>query len=411
VADSIFKNYLEKKNTLIRNRGILQSTYVPEQLLHRDQQISDIADIIAPSLKHDKPSNILIIGKTGTGKTAVVNYIGKELKKADPDEINCQYIYINCEVIDTPYSILYNISNYIITDPNKKIPFTGWSLERIFSELTKFIDDKNKVFVIVLDEIDKSFKRNGDDIFYYLTTINEMLKKSRVSIIGITNNSKFTEECLTPKIRSRLGEEKIIFPPYTPDQLIDIMNERAKDAFYPGALDPSVVPLCAGISAQDSGDARKALDLLRISADIAERNGDPIINDAHVNYARQKIELDAVTEIIKTLTDQSKIVLMSIIKNPGDDNGTITTGDVYTVYREICSILGYTILTQRRVADLISELDMLGIINARVKSFGRKGRTKEIDINVSKEVITLINNDEIFHNLGNYKPCKQTTLM
>ncbi|MFA6870528.1 MAG: cell division control protein Cdc6, partial [Methanomethylophilus sp.] len=104
-------------------------------------------------------------------------------------------------------------------------------------------------------------------------------------------------------------------------------------------------------------------------------------------------------------------VLMSIIKNPGDDNGTITTGDVYTVYREICSILGYTILTQRRVTDLISELDMLGIINARVKSFGRKGRTKEIDINVSKEVITLINNDEIFHNLGNYKPCKQTTLM
>ena len=297
MTDSIFKSYLEKKNILIKNRGILQTTYVPEQLLHRDAQIHDIADIIAPSLKHDKPSNVLIIGKTGTGKTAVVKFIGKELKKADPDEINCSFIYVNCEVTDTPYSILYNICNQIITDPNKKIPFTGWSLEKIFNEMVKYIDEKKKVFVIALDEIDKSFNKNGDDIFYFLTTIGEMLKDSGVSIIGITNNSRFTEECLTPRIKSRLGEEKIIFTPYSPEQLIDIMNDRAKEAFYPNALDPNVIPLCAAVSAQDSGDARKALDLLRISADIAERNGDPLVTDAHVNYARQKIELDAVSEI------------------------------------------------------------------------------------------------------------------
>jgi len=289
-GDSIFKHYLEKKNTLVKNRGILQTTYVPDQLLHRDIQIKDIVDIIAPSLKKDKPSNIIIIGKTGTGKTAVVNYIGKELMKADSGTNNCQYIYVNCEVIDTPYSILYNISNQIITDPNNKIPFTGWSLDKIFVEVVKFVDEADKVFIIVLDEIDKSFKKNGDDIFYFLTTINEMLKKSRVATIGITNNSKFTEECLTPQIRSRLGEEKIVFPPYSPQQLIDILNDRAKIAFYPNALDSSVVNYCAAVSAQDSGDARKALDLLRIAADIAERKGDSCVTSAHVDYARQKIE-------------------------------------------------------------------------------------------------------------------------
>ena len=209
-GDSIFKHYLEKKNTLIKDRGILQTTYVPEQLLHRDSQIKDIVDIVAPSLNKDQPSNILIIGKTGTGKTAVVNYVGKELMKADAmGKNNCRYIYVNCEVIDTPYSILYNISNQIITDPNNKIPFTGWSLDKIFNEIVKVVDNENKVFIIVLDEIDKSFKKNGDDIFYFLTTVNSMLKNSRVSIIGITNNSKFTEECLTPKIRSRLGATSI----------------------------------------------------------------------------------------------------------------------------------------------------------------------------------------------------------
>jgi len=267
--DSIFKTYLEKKNNLIKNRGILQTSYVPAQLVHRDVQIKDIVDIIAPSLRKDKPSNIMIIGKTGTGKTAVVKYVGEELRKADMEGNNCSYIYINCETVDTPYSILYNISNNIIDDPNKRIPFTGWSLERMFNVLIEYIDEADKVFIIILDEIDQSYRRNGDDIFYFLTTINEMLKKSRVAIIGITNNSKFNE-ILSPKIRSRLGEEKIIFPPYTQKELVDILKDRSKEAFYPDVLEDAVLPYVAAISARDSGDARKALDLLRISADVAE---------------------------------------------------------------------------------------------------------------------------------------------
>jgi archaeal cell division control protein 6 len=409
VGDSIFSGYIDKKNNIIKNRNILQTTYIPDQLPHRDDKIKEIVEIIAPSLVKDKPSNILVIGKTGTGKTAVLNYIGKELKKADESEKNCTYVYINCEVVDRPYSILYNISNQIIKDQYRKIPFTGWSLDKIYTELISYIDEQDKIFIIVLDEIDRSSSKS-DDIFYFLTTMNEILKKSKVSIIGITNNARFTE-WLTPKIKSRLGEEKIIFPPYTPDQLRDILKGRAEAALYPGVLDNSVIPLCAAISAQDSGDARKALDLLRVSADIAERNGDPIITEAHVNYARAKIESDAVIEVIKTLTIQSKIVLMSVIKNSENDKNSITTGDVFTSYKEICSILGYSILTQRRISGLISELDMLGIIHARVKSMGKDGRTKEIELNISKEITDILVKDDVFAPLINYKPSKQMTLM
>ena len=396
--DSIFKTYLEKKNNIICNRGILQNTYVPAQLVHRDSQIQDIVNIIAPSLKKDKPSNIMIIGKTGTGKTAVVKYIGEELKKADMENNTCDFLYINCETVDTPYSILYNISNHIVGDPANGIPFTGWSLERAFDALIRFIDNANKIFIIILDEIDQTYKRNGDDIFYFLTTINEMLANSRVSIIGITNNSKFNE-ILSPKIRSRLGEEKIIFPPYTPVELIDILKDRAKEAFYPNVLTDDVIPYVAAISAQDSGDARKALDLLRISADIAERNGDKMVTEAHVNYARQKIEIDASAEVVKSLTLQSKLVLMSIIKNPGNAEGQITTGDVFSVYSAFAKELGVSPLTQRRIGDLISELDMLGIINARIRSLGRKGRTKIIELNIPKEIVALVTEDDLFKSL------------
>ena len=404
---NIFTQFMEKRNVIVKNKKILQSSYIPDNLPHRMDKINEIVEIIAPALNKDKPSNILIFGKTGTGKTAVMNFVGKELRKADENQQNCCYIYVNCEVVDTTYGILYNISNQIITDPSKRIPFTGWSLDKILAELTDYIDKQDKVFIIVLDEIDRSFQKNGDDIFYFLTTINEILQNSKVSIIGITNNVNFTE-LLGQRVKSRLGEEKIIFPPYNVEQLQDILMARARDAFDDGVLDDDVIPYCAALSAQEMGDARRALDLLRLAADFAERNGDSKVTGAHVRYAKNKIELDAVSEVVKTLTIQSKIVLMSIIRNTENDMTTMTTGDVYSMYKFLCESIGQSVLTQRRVAGLISELDMLGIIHARVKSFGRAGRTKEIELSTPKEIISMIKNDEIFKVM---KDRKQTTLM
>ena len=408
---NIFNQYLKKTNTIIKNKKILQTTYIPENLPHRDDKIGEIAEILAPALQGDKPSNILIIGKTGTGKTAVMHFIGNELKKASVEIENpkCMFIYINCEVVDTSYGILYSISNQIIMDPAKRMPPTGWSMDRILSELTTVIEQEKKIFIIVLDEIDRSIQKNGDDIFYYLTTMNEILKESKVSIVGITNNAKFTE-FLDPKIRSRLGEERIVFPPYNVEQLKDILYDRAKDAFDENMLDDDVIPYCAAMSAQEMGDARKALDLLRMSADLAERNGDSKVTSAHVKLARDKIELDAMNEVVKTLTVQSKTVLLSMIINKDNGMDFMTTGDVYSTYKLVCETMGLSVLTQRRVGGLISELDMLGIVHARVKSFGRAGRTKEIELNIPQKICDNVKDDEIFIDYKK-KNHKQTTLM
>ncbi len=407
---NIFTQYLEKRKSLVKNKKILQSSYIPDNLPHREEEIKKIVEVIAPSLNKDKPSNILITGKTGTGKTSVITYIGKELKKADPEEKNCSLIYINCEIVDTPYGILYNISNQIISDPTRKIPFTGWSSDKILTELTNYVEEKQKIFIIVLDEIDRSFQKNGDDIFYYLTSINDKLQNSKVSIIGITNNAKF-RELLSTRIQSRLGEENITFPPYNATQIIDILNERVKEAFDEDVLDESVIGYCAAFTAKEGGDARKALDLLRMSADIAERNGDDKITYAHVISAENMLEKNAVIEIVKTLNDHSKIVLMSIILNTENGQNVMITGDVYSTYHYVCSAIGIQPLSQRRVSDFISELDMLGIVHARVKSFGRNGRTKDIELSIPQDVIDLVKKDSLFSDLGKYKSKKQTTLI
>lgn len=409
--ESIFQPYLNSKKIFQRNREILRPSYIPDELPHRKEQINQLASILVTALRGDRPSNVLIFGKTGTGKTASVKYLGKEIKKADTEFNRITYLYMNCEVVDTQYGVLQNIGNMFIEDFNERIPFTGWSTERVYNILREKIDDTNRVVILVLDEIDKLVYKSGDDVLYHLSRINDDLQRAKVSLIGISNDLKFTE-FLDPRVKSRLGEEKMVFPPYNADQLRDILNQRSDLAFFPGVIDVSVPPLCSALAAQEHGDARRALDLLRIAAEIAERNGDDKVTEAHVYKAKNKIELDCVTEAIRTLPTQSKLVLMSILLSEERGDGRLTTGDVYETYRELGQMVGVTVLTQRRVTDLISELDMLGIIHARVKSFGRGGRTKEIESSVPlAETKKLLEEDEILQAIRNYRPKNQTTLI
>src|SRR2546421_350842 len=106
------------------------------------------------------------------------------------------------------------------------------------------------------------------------------------------------------------------------------------------------------------------------------------ITEEHVQRAKNKIELDTVIEAVKSLPTQSKLILLGILLNEEIGNRKLTTGEVYTTYRDLSRKTGVTPLTQRRVTDLISELDMLGLVHARVRSFGRGGRTKEIQASV-----------------------------
>jgi cell division control protein 6 len=228
-------------------------------------------------------------------------------------------------------------------------------------------------------------KKSGDDILYNLSRINGDLKKAKVSIIGISNDLTFTDY-LDPRVKSSLGEEEIIFPPYNADQLRDILEQRSKMAFKDNTLEQAVIPLCAAFAAQEHGDARKALDLLRVSAELAERLRGTVVREEHVRKAREKIEIDRITEVVRTLPTQSKLVLYSIVLlDRGTPGKELNTGDVYNVYRRLCRMIDADVLTQRRVTDLISELDMLGIVNATVVSKGRYGRTKEISLSVPPE--------------------------
>jgi len=411
MQDTIFQQYIRTKSVFKGDRDVLRPSYIPDVLPHREEQINQLASVLVSALEGQRPSNVLLFGKTGTGKTATIKYIGKEIERASSDLHNVIFLYMNCEVVDTQYGVLQNIGNMFIEDFDQRIPFTGWSTERVYNILREKIDEERRVIVIALDEIDKLVSKSGDDVLYHLCRINDDLKNAKVSVIGISNDLKFTE-FLDPRVKSSLSEEKMVFPPYNAEQLRDILGQRATLAFEENALEPSVIPLCAALAAQEHGDARRALDLLRVAAEIAERNHMSVVTDSDVVRAKNKIELDCVTEAIRTLPLQSKMILMGVLLTEERGLGKLTTGDLYETYRELCECTTTTVLTQRRVTDLVSELDMLGLVHARVKSFGRGGRTKEIELSVPPmEAKRVIEEDEVLGQLKNYKLRFQTTLM
>ena len=409
---NVFEKHLERKQIFKKNnREILRPSYIPDVLPHRNEEINSLASVLVPALKGERPSNILIFGKTGTGKTACVKYIGNEIKKADVEGNKVNFIYMNCEVVDTPYGVMQNIGNQFIQNFTQRIPFTGLSIMQVYNLLRDALDEQNQVIVIALDEIDKLVYKSGDDVLYYLSKINDDLKNARVSIIGISNDLLFTD-MLDSRVRSRMEGEKMVFPPYNAEQLKDILNQRALLSFDENVLEPAVIPLCAALAAQEHGDARRALDLLRIAAEIAERENLDKVTELHVYKAKNKMELDCVSEAIRTLPSQSKLVLMCVVILNEGGMERLTTGDVYEKYKDLSRIVGLSVLTQRRITDLLSELDMMGIIHAKVRSFGRGGRTKEIDLSVPPhDIKKVLEEDDTFQALKNYKPKGQTTLI
>ncbi|MBM3246971.1 AAA family ATPase [Candidatus Pacearchaeota archaeon] len=398
--DKIFDSI--NSRTLFKNKTVLQSNYSPLEIPYRDKQIETVASILAPALIGQKTSNLFIYGKTGTGKTLTVQYVRNELSKRAKEQYPLRIEYVNCKlkkVADTEYRMLAELIKQLGGD----VPATGLPTDQVYNKFLNLLQNsKEKLFILILDEIDQLVKKISDNFLYNLTRLNSELTKTQIIIVGISNDLRFLES-LDPRVRSSLSEEEIVFPPYNALQLQGILNKRALEAFKENIIDPAALSKCAAFAAREHGDARRALDLLRVAGEIAERNGDNKITIKHIDEANNKIERDKILDIVETEPKQFQAVLQAIIHLEegreysrkqkqlfDDETGKIFTGDVYNVYQDLCKRINMEVLTQRRVGDILSEFDMLGIINAKVISKGRYGRTKEIKLAIPQGIIEKI---------------------
>jgi len=383
-AEEILRRSSQKK-TIFKDKSVFEERFNPLKLPFRNKEIEDVARILSPILRGEKPRNVFIYGTTGTGKTVVMKHVSNLIRKIAKEKNSpVEIIYVNCnmkKISDTEYRMLIKL----LESSDTKIPKRGWSLNEIYEALFKVLESKKHV-LIIFDEIDALAKKIGTDFLYTFVRMNTELKEAVTSLVGITNDINFVSY-LDGRIKSSLGEEEIIFPPYDATQLKVILRDRAKVAFSPGVIGKGTLEKCAALAAQEHGDARRALDLLSVAGEIANQRNKDIITIEDVDKAEEKIDINKTNLLVRAQPNQSKAILTAILKLSLNGEDGIQTGDAFSEYVEICKKRGLKILTQARVSNLIAELDMLGVINAKVISHGRYGRTRIIKVGFGEKTL------------------------
>ena len=382
---NIFEKILGQDSLFI-DRKAFDHAFEPSNLPHRDHEIESLVRNLVDALNGHIPSNMLLYGVPGSGKTVVTRFVlGQLLDKGVEMGQPVQTYEINCRNVDTKYRVVQTIASQLSRRGDTPIPFTGWPTDRVLETLIYRMDRAGGVHIIVLDEIDNLVARAGDDLLYNLTSLNTVLRNGRCCIIGISNDLNFTQQ-LGPRVSSRLSQEDLVFHPYGALEIQDILSERVETGLRDDVLEGGVLELCAALAAQEHGDARRALDLLRISVQKAEQRAQVKVDPRHVRLAQSQLEYDQVTPVLKTLPLHQKLVLFAIKLNEENGLRNISTGEIYRTYADACMKIGFEPLTPRRISSLLNELDTLGLIMARNVSKGRGGRSKQVNSAIPKAI-------------------------
>src|SRR3989338_6956306 len=198
---SFFEKFIRSPSIFL-NKTTLLSNYIPHSIPHRTDQVQQLASILAPTLKLERPSNIFVYGKTGTGKTVTVNFVVKQITDLSVQRsIPIRVFYVNCrlkKVADTEYRLL----TQLIQELGKSVPITGLPTDEVYKIFFDAVEGEKQSLIIILDEIDQ-------------------------------------------RIKSSLSEEEVIFPPYNALQLQQILSERAALAFRKEAVGEGLIEKCA----------------------------------------------------------------------------------------------------------------------------------------------------------------------
>ncbi|WP_418286852.1 DNA replication protein Orc4 [Halorubrum sp. DTA46] len=370
VDDPLF----ESGHRIFANKDLLKIGHVPEadRIVGRDEEISKLAKRLNGAVHGYSPENVMIYGKTGTGKSLVSKHVCQRAKNAAQDGVEIGTAYIDCAEDNTETQAISSLAAKLNDESSTgiSVPHTGLSTSKYYKLLWKTLDAQFDSVIIILDEIDLM---NDDSVLMKLSRAEEAGKiDCSVGVIAISNKIQYVDN-VNERVKSSFQHKELFFKPYDANQLREIMFNR-EDAFQDGVLSEDVIPLSAAFAAQEHGDARKAIDILRHAGEVAYEGGAEQVTEEHVRQAQQHAEKDRFRELVNGAPTQAKAALLALTElsvNSNDD--AFLTSRVYDQYERICNHLDMDILSVRRFRDILKEQAFLGVVEIEKINKGSAG--------------------------------------
>lgn len=359
---------------IFANKDLLKIGHVPEadRIVGRDEEISKLAQRLNGAVHGHSPENVMIYGKTGTGKSLVSRHVSQRAQNAAQTGITIGTAYVDCAEDNTETQSISSLAAKLNDESTTgiSIPHTGLSTSKYYKLLWQTLDAQFDSVIIILDEIDLM---NDDSILMKLSRAEEAGKiECSIGIIAISNKIQYVD-ALNERVKSSFQHKELFFQPYDATQLRNIMSNR-EDAFIEGVLSSDVIPLAAAFAAQEHGDARKAIDILRHAGEVANEADMTEVMEDHVRQAQQHAEKDRFRELINGAPNQAKAGLLALTEltlNTSDN--AFLTSSIYDQYQSVCKELDMNVLSVRRFRDIMKEQAFLGVIETEKINKGRTG--------------------------------------
>jgi cell division control protein 6 len=373
----------EEQDGLIRDRSLLDPNHIvgEDRIVGRDDQLQEVTKMLRVALGDNRPPNLFLYGPSGTGKSLITKAVCNKLTKiCETRDIDFGTIEVNCQDLDTLGVAIYELAERAASEAGVEVevPKHGVATKDKWDELYRIINENFDTVVFVLDELDMLVGRRDKKepafsrLLYNLSRAeaNDDLE-AHVSVVAISNDTKMMES-VGSRAQSSFTPEDVHFDDYDANQLRQILRRRT-DAFREGVLDEEVIPLASAVAAQTHGDARKAIDLMRVAGELAEREGDDSIVTDHVREAQDKVEKNRVLEVVRGISNQKKLCLYAtaaVARETEDGSARSTSG--YSVYQFLTDSLGADQYQQETYINKMKEMTTYSLVDFERRSHGPK---------------------------------------
>lgn len=376
-------NFVERKSSIIINDRVLCEDFLPERILHREDQLKIILSSLKDFLMSKRGINMFFYGNTGTGKTLLARYIANIIKSINiSKKMNIKVSYINCKSLiskEADYYVIGKIYSDVTNDKFRK----GKKKYEMIENLFEYLANHDLKLIIFLDEFDSLVNgKSNEDILYLFLRDFDIEFPSKISLILISNNITFLNN-LDPRTKSSFSSFiKVEFPPYNAEALREILTDRAKLAIKEGAIDRGIINyISAKVVKYFSGDARIAINVLRLSAIIADSKNKLKIEKEDVDEAFNNIDFDILKSIIFSLNSTQRLLLLSLINKQNEKNNDyISFEELYEEYLKLSTSLSISPLGKSTIYKNMRNLEMIlgNFIESKTISEGKRGGYKKI---------------------------------